>query len=554
VALKKFLVAAIFGLAGLAAFAGTCVVRNVALTSIDGKDVFAGELRNDSGVNILQHNFVVAFLDSSNNVVETKTVAGCLRSVQNGTSDFFSVKSTEPDSTTSTGLARIAFDSVFKVGATETGSVDFDDIVVARDGETLTVTGKVTNRDGDKLVDPAVCIVVKDDGGHIVITKKDETITDLDEDENDTFSVEITVPDSTSTIDSVDIYVDGLDGSSSAAPIDPESDLDNSVTLGGGDHLAFTVQPADRTGGQNFASSIKVAIQDSSDDTVTSATNEITLAVKSGTGTAGAVVTCDDNSVAAVSGIATFANCSVDKVGTDYKLRATATGLTAADSSAFDVTLGAAAKVIFTTQPSASSVSDTAFATQPIAKITDLGGNVITTDSTSSVTLAIFTNPGAGTPTCTSTLTVTVALGVATFTGCEIDMAGVGYVLMASSGALTTGLSSAFTITPGAAAKLAINEPADGATPLTLAPQPVVTVQDAAGNTVTGSTASIALTVQQIASGPTTLACTQPSNTLAATAGVATFSGCVLTGAGTVTITAASSGLTDAVTTNIVVS
>ena len=115
--MKKLIAAAVFGLAGLAAFAGTCTITRISLVNTDGThDTFGGQLDNSSGVNILQHNFLVSFLDSGNNVVETMTVAGCTRSIQDGTSGFFSATSSRPASETNVGLARIAFDSAFRVG------------------------------------------------------------------------------------------------------------------------------------------------------------------------------------------------------------------------------------------------------------------------------------------------------------------------------------------------------------------------------------------------------------------------------------------------------
>ncbi len=227
--LKKLIVAAVFGLAGLAAFAGTCTVTHISLVETDGThDTFGGQIDNGSGVNILNHNFLVAFLDANNNLVETKTVPGCLRSMQDGTSDFFSATSTELSSNTKVGLARLAFDSAFKVGGVADGDVSLSDIEVSRNGETLSITGTIKNNDNDTLVDPAVCIVVRDSDDNVLITGKDTSINDLDEDETDTFSVAITVPDD-ETADTVDVWVDGLDGSSDDAPIAPASDLNNAV-------------------------------------------------------------------------------------------------------------------------------------------------------------------------------------------------------------------------------------------------------------------------------------------------------------------------------------
>lgn len=228
--LKKLIVVAVFGLAGLAAFAGTCTVTRISLVETDGThDTFGGQIDNGSGVDILNHNFLVAFLDANNNLVETKTVPGCLRSLQDGTSDFFSATSTEASSNTKVGLARLAFDSGFKVGGVADGDVSLSDIVVNRNNETLSITGKIKNNDNDKLVDPAVCIVVRDSADNVLITGKDTSIADLDENDTDTFSVAITVPDD-NTADTVDVWADGLDGSSTDAPIAPASDLNNAVT------------------------------------------------------------------------------------------------------------------------------------------------------------------------------------------------------------------------------------------------------------------------------------------------------------------------------------
>ena len=114
--------------------------------------------------------------------------------------------------------------------------------------------------------------------------------------------------------------------------------------------------------------------------------------------------------------------------------------------------------------------------------------------------------------------------------------------------------SAAFNVTLGPAAKLAINGGfTGGASPLLLAPQPIVTVQDAGGNTVTTSSASIVLDPSP--SGA--IACTTPASgttQLAVNGVVSTYAGCTLTAAaGSYTIIAASSGLTSAVSGAIVI-
>src|SRR5439155_17112965 len=57
-------------------------------------------------------------------------------------------------------------------------------------------------------------------------------------------------------------------------------------------------------------------------------------------------------SVAAVNGVATFANLSINKVGTGFTLSATATGVTSATSGGFNITAGTASQLVFSVQPS----------------------------------------------------------------------------------------------------------------------------------------------------------------------------------------------------------
>jgi hypothetical protein len=97
-----------------------------------------------------------------------------------------------------------------------------------------------------------------------------------------------------------------------------------------------------------------VTVQDAQGNTVTSASSNVTLAITSGTGVAGAVLG-GTLTQAAVSGVATFSNLTIDKAGTGYTLTGTASGLTSATSGAFAVAAGTAAKLAFTVQPSAAN-------------------------------------------------------------------------------------------------------------------------------------------------------------------------------------------------------
>src|SRR5207237_1144191 len=106
--------------------------------------------------------------------------------------------------------------------------------------------------------------------------------------------------------------------------------------------------------------------------------------------------------VAAVSGVATFSNLSIDKVGTGYTLTAASAPLTSATSAGFNISAAAASKLAFTTQPTSATaganiapsvqvtVHDT-FRTSPTRRSSDL-------------TVAIGTNPGGGTLSGTATV------------------------------------------------------------------------------------------------------------------------------------------------------
>jgi len=233
--MKRLIALAIVGVSGLALMAPTCVVTHESLTKIGTHDTFAGELRNDSGVNILEHRYRVAFLNSNGAVVETQTVDGCLRSLQNGASDFFSATSAQPEKETKLGLARMANaaeDPDFTVGKVKQGDIALSDITAARDEDTLTVTGTITNDDNEDLEDPAVCVVVWNDDDRVVTTGKDTTLDDLPEDDSADFTVKIDVPDDSDVVDHVDVWADGLTDDTPVAPVS-EEDVEVNVTPAG---------------------------------------------------------------------------------------------------------------------------------------------------------------------------------------------------------------------------------------------------------------------------------------------------------------------------------
>jgi trimeric autotransporter adhesin len=289
------------------------------------------------------------------------------------------------------------------------------------------------------------------------------------------------------------------------------------VAYGVATQLVFTTQPAGATGGTAFTTQPVLTARDANGNTVLDYNGSVALSLTGGT--AGAALSGCAGTLR--SGVTTFSGCKIDKAGTAYVLGAR-DGALSASSASFNVTVGAAAQLLFTTQP-AGATGATAFTTQPVVTAADAGGNSVTTYA-GTVTLTIASGTGtvgAALSGCTGTLT----RGVTTFTGCKIDKAGTGYRLRASDTRIA-GDSAAFDVTPGAVATLAFTTQPGGATSALAFPtQPVVTAQDAGGNTVTSYNRTIALTIANN-TGTKNAVLSGCSGTLVN--GVTTFAGCAI--------------------------
>jgi uncharacterized repeat protein (TIGR01451 family) len=307
-----------------------------------------------------------------------------------------------------------------------------------------------------------------------------------------------------------------------------------SVTAGAASQLTFLQQPTNAVSQTAIAPEVTVQIQDAFGN-LTASTVNVTLAI--GTNPGGGTLS-GTPTAAAVAGVATFSNLSIDKAGTGYTLAASSDSLTGATSSTFDITAGTATQLAFSQQPG-NTVAGAVISPAVTVSILDAAGNL--TSSTANVTLAIGTNPNSGT--LSGTPTVAAVDGVATFSNLSIDKAGTGYTLAASSDSLTGATSSAFDITAAAPAKLAfLQQPGNTVAGVAISPAMTVQILDAFDN-LTSSTANVTLA---IGSNPNsgTLSGTP---TVAAVAGVATFSDLSIDKAGTgYTLAASSDSLTGA--------
>ena len=245
----------------------------------------------------------------------------------------------------------------------------------------------------------------------------------------------------------------------------------------------------DGTGGSNLSTQPVVVVQDAGGNTVSSGSHSITLSISTNPGSGTLSVTT--NPLSTFAGVATFSGVKIDKAGVGYTLQATASGLTDAISNSFNITVGAAVKLAFTTHPG-NGTGGSNLSTQPIVEVQDAGGNTVPS-AIDAITLAIGNNPSGGVLS-VDTNPLNASNGVSPFIGVKIDKAGNSYTLTATASGLTTATSNTFNITVGTASKLAFTtQPGNGIINTNLTTQPVVTIQDAGGNTVTSASDDITL-------------------------------------------------------------
>jgi hypothetical protein len=296
--------------------------------------------------------------------------------------------------------------------------------------------------------------------------------------------------------------------------------------------LVFLQQPAATTAGTPVASAVTVAVEDDSGNTVTTDVSTVTLALNSGT-FAGNAATI---SAAVVNGVATFTGLTID-TASSYTLAAADGSLPSTTSSSFTVSPDAPSQLAFTNQPS-NTVGGSAIAPAVTVAVEDQYGNVVTSDSTSTVTVTLHNGTFADN---TTTETAAVVNGVATFSGLTIDTDG-SYTLSATDGSLAGATSSAFTIDPAAASKLVItNEPSNTTAGSAISRAVTVAVEDRYGNVVPtdSSTVTASLSTGTFADGSTT-------ETAADVDGVATFSGLTINRSGSYSLAATDGSLTGA--------
>ena len=194
----------------------------------------------------------------------------------------------------------------------------------------------------------------------------------------------------------------------------------------------------------------QVTAFDSTGNVVMSFTGTVSVAIGHNGGLASEGHLRDSTQVAAVNGVATFANLSIDQIGTGYTLTAAAASLDGDTSAAFDVTAtppttGPATKLMFVRPPTSTAPGATISPPVQVAAVDDQN-NIVTTFR-GSITIAIGHNGGllkAGT--LSGTLLQPAVNGVATFADLSIDQGGTDYYTLVASYSQLSVVSSPFSI------------------------------------------------------------------------------------------------------------
>lgn len=268
--------------------------------------------------------------------------------------------------------------------------------------------------------------------------------------------------------------------------------------------LTFITQPVSVTAATSVPD-IVVAIQDVDGRTVTTATNDVTLAVNGSPDDPNRSL-IGTTTVAAVNGVATFSKLSIRGQGINYALAATSPNLTTAVSNGFTVVAGPPVQLAFTFQPQTVLAN----AVLPISiSVQDAAGNTVL-GATSHIALALAAAPTSGT--LTGVTSVNAVNGVGIFSSLTITTAGTGYALVATSPGLASARSTEINVIIGPPLALIFTtQPATTPPGATITPAVVVRIRDAAGNAVTTWSDNVTVKIGQNSahgtlSGTTTVA------------------------------------------------
>ena len=411
----------------------------------------------------------------------------------------------------------------------DTAAATFDSLAVtSAPSSQLAYAVQPSNATAGVANSPSIVVDIEDAGGTINTSNdSDVTLAVASGPGSATGTLTVAAVDGVATFNNVILDTAGAytllatDGSLSSA-----TSSSFTISAAAAATLAFSQQPTSTQVSDAITPPITVDVEDQFGNVVATDSSNVTLATATGPAAISGTTT-----IAASNGVATFSNISAATLGA-YTIQATDGSLTAATSNSFDITSPTGQKLVFVQEPT-NVTAGTAISPAITVDVEDNGGDVAVGDS-SQVTLSIASGTGAF----TSTQTVAAVNGVATFSSAIIDTAG-SYTLLATDGSLTSATSSSFLVTPAAATQFVFaQQPTNTVVGAAISPAVIVDVDDQFGNVVTTNTSNVTLNKN---TGPGSLSGTA---TVAAVAGVATFSNISFATIGAYTIDPTGSGLT----------
>ena len=273
----------------------------------------------------------------------------------------------------------------------------------------------------------------------------------------------------------------------SATGFDPDTSAQFTINPGSINRVNFITQPTTIVAGAPFSPIVQVAVADANNNTVTSATNLVTLTISGGHPFANGQTSIALN---AVNGVATFTGLAIKKALISTRLNASGAGVgIGASSNFFDVTTGPLSRLGFVTQPPSSVTAGNTLSTFQVSAQDSVGNSI--SDFSNPITIAL--TGGTAGATLSGTKTVNPTSGAASFSNLSIDKSGT-YQLSASASGVATGTSNNVTVNAGNASQLAwirqpqntfLNAPLSATSDAADAVK--IAIQDALGNTVTSN-------------------------------------------------------------------
>jgi len=332
-----------------------------------------------------------------------------------------------------------------------------------------------------------------------------------------------------------------------------------SVNPAPANRLAIQTQPSSTaTAGVPFVQQPVVLVQDAFGNLRTNDNSTVVIATRS----AGSGTLQGTTNITAVGGVVTYGNLS-HNAATNITIAFNSSGLLGTTSSVVAVSAAVANRLTVLTQPSLTATAGVVFAQQPVVRIEDQFGNLITSDSNTVVTAS----RGGGSGTLQGTTGRTAAGGIVTYTNLSHPVATAITIVFSGSGLLST-TSSTVTVNAGAVAKLQVVLPGEAVAPGTVAGKTgtpndqtagtaiisniVVNAVDANWNIVPTATTNVT-----ISSTDTNAAVADDNGAttgnLTLVAGTRTLSSFTFKTAGTRTITASATGFSTNTSTNVTV-